>query len=91
MHGNVEIGLKMLPLRIFLVLLTLAMASPVFASESMGNDMSNTILAKGEVLDRKVVHESSYANKVALVYAVKYKGRIYHCIVDRRYGTDCTG
>ena len=90
MRGIIEIGSKMSPLRIFLVLMTLAVASPVFAGESMGGDVSNMILAKGEILDRKVVHKSSYAYKVAFVYAVKYKGRIYHCIVNRD-STSCTG
>jgi phage terminase large subunit-like protein len=92
MHGNIEIGSKMFLLRIVLVLMTLAISPPVFAGEDMGGDMSNTILAKGDILNRIVFQPKDYkkARKVEFVYAVKYKGRIYHCIVSRG-GTSCTG
>ena len=92
MHGNIENGPKMFPLRVVLVLLTLVIAPPVFADEYMGGDMSNTILAKGDILNRIVFQPKDFkkATKVEFVYAVKYKGRIYHCIV-KRGGTSCTG
>ena len=82
----------MSPLRIVLVLMTLAISPPVFAGESMGGDMSNTILAKGKILDRKVFHEkdSKRPNRVKFVYAVKYKERIYYCVVEYS-GTYCSG
>ena len=48
MHGNIEIGSKMFPLRIVLVLLTLAVASPVFAGENMGGDLSIRLLPKAK-------------------------------------------
>jgi hypothetical protein len=91
-HGNIEVGLKMFPFRIFTILLTSAITPPVFAGEYMGGDMSNTILAKGEILDRMVFQPKDYKkpSRVEFVYAVKYKGRIYHCIVDRD-GTSCNG
>lgn len=83
----------MSPLRIVLVLLTLAIVPPVFAGEYMGGDMSNTILAKGKILDRTVLKREKKSDIRALttfVYSVSYKGRIYWCRV-RKNGTDCYG
>lgn len=92
MHGNIEIGSKMFPLRIFLVLLTLAVASPVFAGENMGGDMSNTIVAEGKIIGKVIMKRDGVngAYQTKFVYSVAYKKRVYFCIVDAS-GTSCTG
>ena len=92
MHRNIEIGSKMFPLRIFLVLLILAIAPPVFAGEKMGGDMSNTIVADGKIIDKVIMKRDGVngAYETKFVYSVAYKKRVYFCIVGNS-GTSCTG
>ena len=58
----------------------------------MSGDMSNTIVAKGEIIDRVIYKEKKgfHSGKTTFVYSVKYKNRIYFCIVDINE-TYCSG
>jgi hypothetical protein len=77
----------------FLALCFTFLATPLDSyAESMSGDMSNTIVAKGEIIDRVIYKESSSirSKRTTFVYSVKYKNRIYFCVVDIT-GTYCSG